>query len=107
MSSNKKRALTVVALATALCGFAVPASASASTSADGWSSCGEWNDRNTYGVNCSGNYDFQYQAMARCSNGEYYFGPLKRNGSGESSYVYCSTYGAHYIEGSGHAVIYH
>ncbi|MET8760807.1 hypothetical protein [Lentzea sp. NPDC004782] len=103
MSGNKKRALAVMALATALCGFAVPASASA----DGWSSCSKWNDRSTYGVNCSGNYDFQYQASARCSNGQYYFGPLKRNGSGESSYVYCSTYGAYYVEGSGQVVIHH
>jgi hypothetical protein len=101
MSSNKKRALAVAALATALCGFAVPAFA------DGRSSCGQWNDRDTYGVECSGNYDFQYQARARCSNGEYYYGALKRNGSGESSYVYCSTYGAHYVEGSGTFVIYH
>ena len=75
-----KRALVAFAIAGALSGLAAPAVAGAA-SVD----CQEWNDQNTYGVNCTG--VSRHQAVARCGDGRWYGGPVVTSGW---SYVYCT-----------------
>ncbi|MFC3895733.1 hypothetical protein ACFOWZ_30010 [Lentzea rhizosphaerae] len=96
MSKTRNRALAVLGLAAVLSGFAVPASASEPLKV----SCYAWNDQHTYGVRCEGNKEFYFQAIADCTNGQQYRGPMIRGGSG-TSYVYCSTYNARYVQGTG------
>ncbi|REH17976.1 hypothetical protein BCF44_1398 [Kutzneria buriramensis] len=60
--------------------------------------CQYWNDQHTFGVSCDPNGVTQYQAVARCSNGNWYLGPWVARGW---SYVYCSTYYATYVPNTG------
>jgi hypothetical protein len=89
-----KRALATLALAAALGGLgAASPTAPAATAAD---LCQSWNDQHTYGVTCSADTQITYQAVAECSDGKWYRGPLVTTGW---SYVYCSAHGGNYVSG--------
>lgn len=59
--------------------------------------CSLWHDQHTFGASCTWS-GVGYEAKATCSNGSQHYGPLVKTGW---SYVYCSTYGANYVPGTG------
>lgn len=99
MSQIRKRSFATLALATMLGGLSAFAVASpAAAAGEEPPPCQYWYDKNTFGVSCTDWGAGRYQAAAQCSNGQWYQGPLVTTGW---SYVYCSTYGATYVPGTG------
>lgn len=63
--------------------------------------CKSWNDGTTYGVSCNRG---TYEAQAQCSDGTWLRG--SKVNAPATSYVYCSSVGAKYVRGTGHAAMF-
>ncbi|GAA2625127.1 hypothetical protein SMC26_18670 [Actinomadura fulvescens] len=84
-----KRSFAVVATTAIVGALGVPMSGAPASAQSTVLACEEWQDRNTYGANCSGSKRW-YQAMAKCNNGSYAHGSINYNGW---SYAYCANLG--------------
>ncbi|WP_394617336.1 hypothetical protein JNUCC0626_48375 [Lentzea sp. JNUCC 0626] len=94
-----KRILTALAVSSVLSGMAAAVVASPAVAADEKPPvCTRWSDANTFGVSCTNVGPRKFQANAQCSDGNWYSGPLIASGT---SYVYCSSHGVTYVEGTG------